>query len=59
MFLIDDLLMAPGKAVLFVFQELARKAQEELLDDRCLLSIGIDVWNGSGIRSFTQRLLWR
>jgi hypothetical protein len=33
MFLIDDLLTAPGKAVFFVFQELARKAQEELLDD--------------------------
>src|SRR5437870_5771246 len=33
MFLIDDLLNAPGKAILFVFQELARKAQEELLDD--------------------------
>ena len=33
MFLIDDLLTAPGKAVLFVFQELARKAQEELLND--------------------------
>jgi gas vesicle protein GvpO/gas vesicle protein GvpG len=33
MFLIDDLLTAPGKAVLFVFQEMARKAQEEWLDD--------------------------
>jgi len=33
MFLLDDLLTAPGKAVFFVFQELARKAQEELLDD--------------------------
>jgi hypothetical protein len=33
MFLIDDLLTAPGKAVLLVFEELARKAQEELLDD--------------------------
>jgi hypothetical protein len=33
MFLIDDLLLAPGKAALFIFQELARKAQEEFLDD--------------------------
>src|SRR4051812_2617407 len=33
MFLIDDLLTAPGKAVMFVFQEMVRKAQEELLDD--------------------------
>lgn len=33
MFLIDDLLTAPGKAVSFVFKELARKAAEELLDD--------------------------
>ena len=33
MFLIDDLLTAPGKAVSFVFRELARKAQEEFLDD--------------------------
>jgi hypothetical protein len=32
-FLIDDLLLAPGKAVLFLFEELAKKAQEELLDD--------------------------
>jgi hypothetical protein len=33
MFLIDSLLMAPGKAVLFLFEELAKKAQEEFLDD--------------------------
>ena len=33
MFLIDDLLTAPGRAALFVFQEIARKAQEGLLDD--------------------------
>lgn len=33
MFLIDDLLLAPGRAVLFLFEELAKKAQEELLDD--------------------------
>jgi hypothetical protein len=33
MFLIDDLLTAPGKAALLVFEELARKAREELLDD--------------------------
>jgi hypothetical protein len=32
-FLIDDLLTAPGKAVLFIFQEMVRKAREELLDD--------------------------
>jgi hypothetical protein len=33
MFLIDNLLMAPGKAVFFLFEELAKKAQEEWLDD--------------------------
>ena len=33
MFLIDDVLLAPGKAAYLLFQELARKAQEEWLDD--------------------------
>jgi len=33
MFLLDDLLLAPGKAVMFLFEELARKAQEDWLDD--------------------------
>jgi hypothetical protein len=33
MFLLDSLLMAPGKAVFFLLQELAKKAQEEWLDD--------------------------
>ncbi|PYX92143.1 MAG: gas vesicle protein GvpG [Acidobacteria bacterium] len=33
MFLIDDLIMAPGKAVFFLFQSLAKKAQEEWLDE--------------------------
>lgn len=33
MFLLDSLLMAPGKAVLFLFEEMAKKAQEEFLDD--------------------------
>jgi Gas vesicle synthesis protein GvpO/Gas vesicle protein G len=33
MFLIDSLLMAPGKAVLFLFEELAKKARDEFLDD--------------------------
>jgi hypothetical protein len=33
MFLIDDLLCAPGKAILFIFRELANKGLEELLDD--------------------------
>jgi ParB-like chromosome segregation protein Spo0J len=33
MFLIDDLVLSPGKAVFFLFQSLAKKAQEELLDD--------------------------
>jgi hypothetical protein len=33
MFLLDSLLLAPGKAVLFMFEELAKKAQEEFLDD--------------------------
>ena len=33
MFLLDSLLLAPGKAVLSMFEELAKKAQEEFLDD--------------------------
>ena len=33
MFLIDNLLAAPGNGLMFVFKELARKAQEEWLDD--------------------------
>lgn len=36
MFLIDDLLLAPGKAVFFLFESLAKKAQEELFDDEPL-----------------------
>ena len=45
MFLIDDLLTAPGKAVLFVFQELARKAQEELLDDESVKQELQEIYN--------------
>src|SRR5436190_10143941 len=33
MFLLDDLLLTPGKAALFLFQELARKANEDWLND--------------------------
>jgi hypothetical protein len=33
MFLLDSLLLAPGKAVLAMFEELAKKAQEDFLDD--------------------------
>jgi len=33
MFLLDNLLLAPGKAVLFLLEEVAKKAQEEFLDD--------------------------
>ncbi len=33
MFLLDNLLTAPGKAMLFLFEEMAKKAQEEWLDD--------------------------
>src|SRR3954470_10925506 len=33
MFLLDTLLLAPGKAAYFLIEELARKAQEEWLDD--------------------------
>src|SRR5262245_58542220 len=33
MFLIDDVLFAPGKGAFVLFQQLARKAQEEWLDD--------------------------
>ena len=33
MFLVDDLLLGPGKAAMLVFKELARKAQEDWLDD--------------------------
>jgi hypothetical protein len=45
MFLIDDLLTAPGKAALFVFQELARKAQEELLNDESVKRELQEVYN--------------
>ena len=33
MFLLDNLLAAPGNGLMFVFKELARKAQDEWLDD--------------------------
>src|SRR6185503_18809171 len=33
MLLLDTILAAPGKAVAALFQELAKKAQEEFLDD--------------------------
>jgi hypothetical protein len=33
MFLLDNLLLGPGKAAMFVFNELARKAQADWLDD--------------------------
>jgi hypothetical protein len=33
MFLLDSLLMAPGKAVIAMLEELAKKAQEDFLDD--------------------------
>jgi hypothetical protein len=33
MFLIDSLLLAPGKALYFLLEEMARKAREEWLDD--------------------------
>src|SRR5262245_47133235 len=33
MFLVDDVLFAPGKAAFVLFQQLARKAQEEWLND--------------------------
>src|SRR5438093_9822321 len=45
MFLIEYLLTAPGKAVLFVFQELARKAQEELLDDESVKQELQEIYN--------------
>src|SRR4051794_14789742 len=33
MFIIDDILTAPGKAMLFLFRELAKKAKDDFLDD--------------------------
>lgn len=33
MFLIDDLLLAPAKALLFVFKEVAQRAEAEFLND--------------------------
>src|SRR6266704_7075608 len=33
MFLIDDLIIAPEKAVFFLFESLAKKAREEWLDE--------------------------
>jgi hypothetical protein len=31
--LVDDVLLFPGRALLFVFKEITKTAQEELLDD--------------------------
>ena len=36
MLLIDDVLLSPFKGLLFVFKELAMRAQEELLDDEAV-----------------------
>src|SRR5262245_18696325 len=36
MFFLDNLLAAPGQGLMFVFKELARKAQKEWLDDEGL-----------------------
>lgn len=36
MFVLDNLLLGPGKAALFMFEELARKAQEDWLDDEAV-----------------------
>jgi hypothetical protein len=33
MFLVDDLLLSPGKGLLFVLREIDKRAREELLDD--------------------------
>ena len=33
MLLIDDVLLSPARGLIFVFNELAKKAREELLDD--------------------------
>jgi Gas vesicle synthesis protein GvpO/Gas vesicle protein G len=33
MFIVDDILAAPGKAMLFLFRELAKKAKDDFLDD--------------------------
>src|SRR4051812_26670307 len=33
MFIVDDILTAPGKAMLFLFRELAKKAKDDFLDD--------------------------
>jgi len=34
--LVDDLLLAPGRGLLFVFKEIAKTAQQELLDDEAV-----------------------
>ncbi|MEK7405184.1 MAG: gas vesicle protein GvpG [Acidobacteriota bacterium] len=36
MLLIDDLLLAPGKALLFVVEEIAKTADKELFDDEAV-----------------------
>jgi hypothetical protein len=36
MLLIDDVLLSPFKGLLFVFKEIAKTAQEELLDDEAV-----------------------
>jgi len=34
--LIDDLLLSPGRGLLFVFKQIAKTAQEQLLDDEAI-----------------------
>jgi hypothetical protein len=34
--LVDDLLLAPGRGLLFVFKEIAKAAQAEVLDDEAI-----------------------
>lgn len=36
MLLIDDLLLSPGRGLLFVFKQIAKTAQEQLLDDEAI-----------------------
>lgn len=36
MLLVDDLLLSPGRGLLFVFKEIAKAAEKELLDDEAI-----------------------
>lgn len=37
MFIIDDLLLAPARGLIYIFKEIARRVEEELYDEAAIL----------------------